>query len=315
MKMKKIYLYSVLIFTTMQSAMAGYLDEFRAEKVSDHVYVIHGPLELPNETNEGFMNNPAFIVTDSGVVVIDPGSSVHTGNMLLREIRKVTDMPVIAVFDTHIHGDHWLGNDAIQRAYPDADIYAHNKTISMIKGGEGQVWLDLMHNMTKGATDGTSIVNANQSLNGGEDLSIGGHQFQIIHQGKAHTATDIMILYKQDNVLFTGDNIGHERILRVDNGSFKGNIETIETGIDLKPAIVVPGHGKTGGMDLLEKYHNYLSTLYSNVSKYFEEDMSDFEMKPNIHAELTQYHHWSGYEDELGKHISGAYLEIEAAAF
>jgi len=124
-----------------------------------------------------------------------------------------------------------------------------------------------------------------------------------------------MILHKQDNVLFTGDNVAYERILRIDHGSFKGNIETIETARNLQPAIVVPGHGKTGGTDLLDKYHTYLSTLYSNVSKYFDEDMSDFEMKPLIHKELTNYHDWSGYEDELGKHISGAYLEIEAAAF
>ena len=68
-------------------------------------------------------------------------------------------------------------------------------------------------------------------------------------------------------------------------------------------------------MELLDRYQAYLSTLYNNVSKYFEEDMSDFEMKPIIHGELSDYHDWSGYEDELGKHISGAYLEIEAAAF
>ena len=185
--MRQLYLLIAVIIISVQAAIAGYLDDFHAEKISDHVYVIHGPLELPNENNEGFMNNPAFIITDDGVVVIDPGSSVHTGNMLLREIRKVTDMPVIAVFDTHVHGDHWLGNDAIQRSYPDADIYAHHKTISMLDNGEGQRWLDLMHDMTKGATDGTSIVNASDALKGGEDLSIGGHQFQIIHQGKAHT--------------------------------------------------------------------------------------------------------------------------------
>jgi len=313
--MKQLYLFSALVIISVQSAIAGYLDEFEAKKVSNQVYVIHGPLELPNENNEGFMNNPAFIVTDSGVVVIDPGSSVHTGNMLLREIRKVTNKPVIAVFDTHVHGDHWLGNDAIQRTYPDADIYAHHKTISMIDDGEGQNWLDLMHDMTKGATDGTSIVNARDALKGGEDLTIGGHHFQIIHKGQAHTVTDIMILYKQDNVLFTGDNVTNKRIIRMVDASFKGNIETIETAKKLKPAVVVPGHGKTGGVELLDSYHTYLSTLYNNVSKYFEEDLSDFEMKPLIHDELSDYHDWSGYEDELGKHISGAYLEIEAAAF
>ena len=313
--MKYIYLLILLVITAMQAAIAGYLDEFRAEKVSSHVYVIHGPLELPNETNEGFMNNPAFIVTAEGVVVIDPGSSVHTGNMLLREIRKITELPVIAVFDTHIHGDHWLGNDAIKRAFPDADIYAHHKTISMIDNGEGKNWLNLMHDMTKGATDGTKIVNAKDALKGGEDLSIGGHQFQIIHHGQAHTVTDIMILYKQDNVLFTGDNVTNKRIIRMVDASFKGSIETIEKAKSLQASIIVPGHGKTGGTELLDNYHTYLSTLYSNVSKYFDEDMSDFEMKPLIHPELSDYHDWSGYEDELGKHISGAYLEIEAAAF
>jgi len=312
--MRKLYLFTVLIIS-VQTAVAGYLDGFHAEKVSSHVYVIHGPLELPNENNEGFMNNPAFVITDDGVVVIDPGSSVHTGNMLLREIRKVTELPVIAVFDTHVHGDHWLGNDAIQRNYPDADIYAHHKTISMIDSGEGQSWLELMHSMTKGATDGTHIVNAEEALNGGEALSIGGHQFQVIHHGQAHTVTDIMILHMKDNVLFTGDNVSNKRLIRMADASFKGNIEIIEAAKNLKPAIVVPGHGKTGGAELLDNYHTYLSTLYSNVSKYFDEDLSDFEMKPKIHVELTNYHDWSGYEDELGKHISGAYLEIEAAAF
>ena len=313
--MKKLCLFAALIIISVQTSMAGYLDGFQADKVSRHVYVIHGPLELPNENNEGFMNNPAFIVTDNGVVVIDPGSSVHTGNMLIREIHKITDKPVIAVFDTHVHGDHWLGNDAIQRAYPEADIYAHHKTISMIDNGEGQSWLDLMHDMTKGATDGTSIVNARDALKGGEDLTIGGHQFQIIHYGQAHTVTDIMILYKEDNVLFTGDNVTNKRIIRMVDASFKGSIETIDKVKSLQPAIVVPGHGKTGGLELLDNYQSYLSIIYRNVSKYFEQDMSDFEMKPIIHGELSDYHNWSGYEDELGKHISGAYLEVEAAAF
>lgn len=313
--MRKITLLISLIALCAQASAAGFLDSFTAEKVSSHVYVIHGPLELPNEANEGFMNNPAFVVTDTGVVVVDPGSSVHTGNMLLREIRKVTDKPVIAVFDTHVHGDHWLGNDAIQRAFPDADIYAHQKMISMVDSGEGQNWLDLMHDMTRGATDGTRIVNAGDALEGGEVLSIGGHEFQVFHHGQAHTQTDIMILYKQDNLLFTGDNVSNKRLIRLVDASFKGSIETIETAKKLNPAVVVPGHGKTGGAELLDNYQTYLSTLYSSVGKYFEEDLSDFEMKPMIHEALADYHDWSGYEDELGKHISGAYLEIEAAAF
>ncbi len=314
--MKKIVcLLCICLSLSFTSVHAGFLDQFRAEKVASNTYVIHGPLGLPSPENEGFMNNPGFIVTGNGVVVIDPGSSVYTGQMVLREIKKITNQPVIAVFNTHVHGDHWLGNDGIKRAYPDAVIYAHKDMISAVKGGEGEDWIDLLHNMTKGATDGTRIVNAEIESGGGETLTLGGHHFTIQHYGKAHTFTDIMIHYQEDDVLFTGDNAGYKRILRVDRGSFKGNIETLKKARQLNPAVVVPGHGITGGTEILDTYLEYLMTLYTGVNKYFEQDMADFEMKPLISKALGKFHSWTGYEHELGKHVNGAYLEIEAAAF
>ena len=60
------------------------------------------------------ITNPAFVIGADGVVVIDPGSSVQTGEMVLRQIGQVTGLPVVAVFNTHIHGDHWLANQAIR---------------------------------------------------------------------------------------------------------------------------------------------------------------------------------------------------------
>ena len=42
--MKQIYFYIILVVISMQSAIAGYLDTFHADKVSNHVYVINGPL-------------------------------------------------------------------------------------------------------------------------------------------------------------------------------------------------------------------------------------------------------------------------------
>ena len=41
------------------------------------------------------------------------------------------------MFNTHVHGDHWLGNDAIRKDYPKAKIYAHPKARSAIAAGEG----------------------------------------------------------------------------------------------------------------------------------------------------------------------------------
>lgn len=56
---------------------------------------------FPNSLNQGFMNNPVIVVTDDGVVLIDPGSNVQLGRMVLGEIKKVTNKPVVAVYATH----------------------------------------------------------------------------------------------------------------------------------------------------------------------------------------------------------------------
>ena len=92
--------------------------DYPAQQIAPNSYLIEGPLGTPSVANQGFMNNPAFILTPAGVVVIDPGASVQIGEMVLRQIAKVTDQPVVAVFNTHIHGDHWLGNQGDSRAVP-----------------------------------------------------------------------------------------------------------------------------------------------------------------------------------------------------
>ncbi len=99
--------------------------DYPADKVADQVHVIHGPLDSPNPVNQGFMNNPGIIVTTAGVVLVDPGASVQSGEMVLRVVKQLSDQPVVAVFNTHIHGDHWLGNQAVRAAWPDAAIYGH----------------------------------------------------------------------------------------------------------------------------------------------------------------------------------------------
>ena len=122
---------------------------YQFESIADRVYVMHGPLGEPSKDNQGFMNNPAFIESQTGLILIDPGSTLQIGKKILEEIRRITPKPVLAVFNTHIHGDHWLGNQAIRLAYPEVDIYAHADTITQANDIEGQNWLDLMLRLTE----------------------------------------------------------------------------------------------------------------------------------------------------------------------
>ena len=162
-------------------------------QVTEHVYVAHGPQAFPSPQTAGFMNNPGFIVTSDGVVVVDPGSSVQIGRKLLRSIRSITERPVVAVFNTHVHGDHWLGNQAIHESYPQARIYAHQRMLDHVDAGAGEEWIALFERLTEGATDGTKVIAPGIGLHGGEVIRIGKLSFRIHHTGKAHSDNDIMI--------------------------------------------------------------------------------------------------------------------------
>lgn len=288
---------------------------YQAKRVADDVFVIHGPKGVPSPENQGFMNNPAFVVTAEGVAVIDPGSSVQVGEMVLSQIRKVTDKPVVAVFDTHVHGDHWLGNQAIFEAFPKVRIYAHPKMMERVEKGAGAQWLDVMMDMTKGATAGTRVVSANSPVDEGGLIRIGGVEFHVLHDGKSHTDNDIMIHLPAKGVIFLGDNAGYGRMLRLNDGSFQGNIRNLNRALATGAKVFVPGHGPTGGPEAATEYRDYLQTVYDGVKEFFEEDLSDFEIKPKLLPRLARWKGWTDFDSLVGSHVSLAYLEVEAAEF
>ena len=181
------------------------IKEMSLHQLTDNVYVVHGTRSMPDRDNKGFISNSGFVVSDDGVVIIDTGGSFQIGEMLLQKISEVTDKPVIAVFNTHVHGDHWMGNAAIRKAYPDARIYAHERAIERLQSGEAEQWLDIFMQSTGGAIEGTEIVLPDNALKGGESIQAAGNTFNIHHTGKAHTDNDIMIEYPERKTLFAGD--------------------------------------------------------------------------------------------------------------
>jgi len=291
------------------------ISDYKAERISQHTYVIHGPKETPNPENRGFMNNPAFIVANKGVIIIDPGSTEEVGKMVLQNIHSITSKPVTHVFNTHIHGDHWLSNDIIKQSYPDITVIADPRMIEKAKSGEGQSWIDLLDQLTNGASRGTKIMYPTKSATNNDHIKIHNFNFNIHTVGKGHSDTDIMIEFIEDSILFTGDNVAYERIIRMDDGSFRDTIKACDRAISLNLKHYVPGHGPTGNISIIKSQKRYLSILYKQVGRYYEEGLADFEMKPKIVESLKEFKSWNGFDEQVGKHISLAMLEIEQAEF
>ncbi len=283
-------------------------------QVSARVYVLTGANARPNPGNQGFMNNPGFVVGAKGVVVVDPGASVQVGELLLSQIATVTSAPVIAVFNTHVHGDHWLANQAIKARYPRAVIYAH-PNMKAKAAVEGARWLALLDGLTHGAVRGTEVVVPDTTIEDGETLRLGDLRFRIYHTGKAHTDGDIMIEVVGEGVLFVGDNAILGCVARMDEGSFRGNVAALEVALASPARHFIPGHGPVSGREGVRSYQRYLGTLYAEVKKGYDQGLADFEMQPRVVEALAPYREWVDFGVQVARHVSLAYLEIEAESF
>ena len=105
------------------------LGTYKFEKVNANVWVMHGPVMMPNKLNGGLKNNPSVIESKIGLIVVEPGGNYNVGKDILKEVNKISPKPVIAIFNTHKHGDHWFANRNFQEKYPDVKIYALNYMI------------------------------------------------------------------------------------------------------------------------------------------------------------------------------------------
>jgi len=285
------------------------------EQVAAHTWVMHGPLALPNPENRGFMNNPGVVETTAGLVIIDPGSTVHVGRHVLAQIKTISDKPVAAVFNTHIHGDHWLGNQAIREAFPGVKIYGHPNMRAAVADGEGENWVSLMESMTEGASKGTKVVAPDSNADNTDSIRVGDTTFRIHYYGVAHTNGDIMIEVVENSVIFLGDNVLAKRLPRMSDGTFQGSIDSINTVLKKDIKTWVPGHGPTGDKAMVRDFLNYVSLVYAAAKQAFEDDLDSSDVISITRRTTAAYKDWSGYEEQLGPHGAQAFAEVEAAEF
>ncbi|MFV1993748.1 MAG: MBL fold metallo-hydrolase [Acidiferrobacterales bacterium] len=285
-----------------------------ATRITEGLFVIHGPLDLPNKTNKGFMNNPGFVITNKGVVVIDPGSSRGTGEMVLREIKKISSQPVVAVFNSHEHGDHWLGNEAIKLAYPDVIIYGH-ENMKQAAETDGDNWVKIFKKATEGTMTPTKAVPPNKTVKPNEIIKVGGISFRIHNYGQAHTKGDIMVEVVEKKVLFVGDIALYKRMPRMNDASFKGNINSLNKALALDIKYYVPGHGITGGKEVITPFLDYLTLMRTSVTRLYDDSLLDYEMKIKMRPDFVAWQNWVDFPEEFGRHIGVAYLEVEKEEF
>jgi len=297
----------------------GPVPDIAPKQMSQRIWTIFASDGFPTPENHGMMSNVTFVLTSAGVVILDSGSSLQIGQMVIRMIKKITPKPVVAVFNTHFHGDHWLGNDAFARAYgEDLPIYALEGTTKEIKGHEGNLWLSLMDRWTNQASAGTRIVPPNRLVEHGQTLQIGDTTFKMHFYGKAHTASDLCVQVVQDRVTAVGDIAMANRIANMDDGSYPGTFKYYQAlQASAGDQLWLPGHGEAS-KDILASYGLFLAGIWEPCVAAVKDGKSLEQARSMVLADprvASRAKTMLGFDSNIGKYASLAYLEAEKEAF
>lgn len=211
--------------------------QLKPRQIAAGTWLLEGSTDNFAKANGGNIVNTGFIVTDSGVVVIDSGPSKRYGEALRRAIAATTDKPVIQLLLTHHHPDHVLGN----QAFSDVPIGALAGTSDLLRQ-QGEAMAENMYRMVGDWMRGTEVVLPTQVLEPGV-LEVGGHRLRLLGLS-GHTGADLAILDENTGVLFAGDLVFYERALTTPNSPGLGVwLKDLDTLQALPWKLIVPGHG------------------------------------------------------------------------
>lgn len=295
------------------------MPDIKPERLSEHVWMIYSKDGFPTPENQGMMANIVFVVTSAGVVILDSGGSLQIGEMAIRMIKTVTHQPVVAVFNSHYHGDHWLGNHAFVKHYgASLPIYSLQANIDKLKGTEGNLWRSLMERWTNQATMGTQVVIPNRATEHGRTFQFGDVTLKMHFYGTAHTPSDLSVEVVQDKVTYVGDIAMDNRIANMDDGSYVGTFKYYEALEKAAPGhLWVPGHGRPS-KTLLKEYGTFMRGIYEPALKAVEDGHGVEVARANVLKDPRVAPHiktMAGFDSNIGKYVSLAYLEAEKVAF
>ena len=286
---------------------------FDLKKVADGIY---GAIAKPT----GMLNcNAAVIVNRDHVLVVDTHSKPSAAKALIRQIRaEITELPVRYVVDSHLHGDHAMGN----QAYPEV-FGAGVEVISSVTTRE---WLEKLgmprlkesleyvpkqiadlRRKLESSKDESERAILRAHIEGIEEyqkemtpprvtlptmtfdrrlvIHRDGREVHLLFLGRAHTAGDVVAWVPAERVIATGD-LMHGLLPYMGDGfpdEWPATLKALEA---LEFDRVVPGHGSIQeGKSVLAQFRGYVEEITEKVSRGVERGQLLAELKSTITAD------------------------------
>ena len=207
-------------------------DDLEIVRLSEHVYVHVSQAELPGF---GSVSSNGVIVVDRGeAILLDTPATEAQTETLVRWITDSLGVAITAFVPNHGHGDCLGGLESLHRI--GVPSFAGRRTIDLARK--------------------YGLPVPQQAFDRRKVLRAGGLKIVCLYPGAAHSTDNIVVWIPSERMLFAGcmaKEMAAENLGNLADGDRDAYPATIEKVIRRFPraAVVVPGHGQTGGMGLL----------------------------------------------------------------
>jgi cyclase len=258
----------LLVFGLAQGAGAQDFSkvEVAAQKLGDSTWMLTGA-----------GGNIGLSVGDDAVFVIDDQFAPLVPR-IKAAIARITPKPVQFVLNTHFHFDHTGGNEAFGK--DGALIVAHDNVRRRMSRDQ------LISLITSTSPQKASPKAALPVITVAGEITfhINGDEVHAFHVPRAHTDGDLIVHFRQSDVVHMGDVFfnGSYPFIDVSSG---GSAEGVLAAADRVLALstertkIIPGHGPLAGKADLQAYRDLLATVIGRIKDQRRAGKTDSEIR------------------------------------
>ena len=286
---KRLFVVITAIFSTLLMMNTAFAQE-HVWKAADGVYR-YGP-------GDGYYS--MFVVTDEGVIAIEPVNIKHSQG-LLKAIRSVTEKPVRYLLHSHNHWDHSKGGQVFRDQ--GAKIVAHE---------EAYEWMKANRHTDLALPDETWTGNR-------KDIILGGKTIELHYMGMSHGLGMTVFLLPKEKIAYIADIVTPNRILFtiVPDFNIKEWMRTLTEveKLDFQTAIYSHSQAKEpfGSKTEVTQTREFIEELQAAIVAEFKKGTPFLKIPSTV--KLPKYEHWAMYNEWLPLNVWRVMLDMHMGPF
>ena len=229
-------------------------------KISEHVYFIP-------DFKVGMVPNVGIVVGSQATLVVDPGMGLKNGQVVLREVQKVSHGPDLYIVNTHFHPEHTTGEVAFPPSAKVIRAAAQQQDVDEM----GMLFVERFRQRSPEIADLLKEVTFRPPAEIFETekvLDLGGVRVRLLRLGPGHTRGDTVVFVEGDRVLFSGDLAMKDLFPAF--ASPQSDSRTWLASLDQMAALharqLVPAHYELTDNAAIDGYRRYLKALQARVA-------------------------------------------------